>query len=83
MNKALKTIVAGLTLASAALTGCAAQQSTHEHPELLSRIQAAERAAAEAQQAAARAQTRADEAASMASANSQKVDRAFQKSQQK
>lgn len=79
--KTFTKFAAIVALASAGL-GCAAQ-GTHEHPELLSRIQAAERAAAEAQQAATRAQTRADEAAAMAGANSQKVDRAFQKSQQK
>ena len=67
------------------LAGCAGQQTTApaENPELLQRVQAAERAAAEAQQAAARAQARADEAMAAANANNQKVDRAFRKSQQK
>jgi hypothetical protein len=81
--KSIRKIAVVTLLASSGLLGCAAQQTSHEHPELLQRIQAAERAAAEAQQAAARAQARADEAAAAAAANSQKVDRAFQKSQQK
>lgn len=66
----------------AGLAGCATP-GTHEHPELLSRIQAAEKSAADAQQAAARAQARADDAAAQALANSEKIDRAFRKSQQK
>jgi len=81
--KPIRTIAVAALFASTGLLGCAAQQTAHEHPELLQRIQAAERAAADAQQAAARAQARADEAAAAAEASSQKVDRAFQKSQQK
>ena len=65
------------------LAGCATDSQTHEHPELMQRIQAAERAAADAQAAATRAQARADEAAAMASANNDKIDKAFRKSQQK
>ena len=79
----MKRTLAIVAMASTGLLGCAAQQGPHEHPELLQRIQAAERAAADAQQAASRAQARADEAAAAAAANSQKVDGAFQKSQHK
>lgn len=77
------TAAALALLVCTGLAGCAAQNTQHEHPELMSRIQAAERAAADAQQAAARAQASADQAATAASANSEKVDRAFKKSQQK
>lgn len=72
----------GALLLAAGLSGCATQGS-HEHSDLLARIQGAEKAAADAQQAAARAQARADAAAATAEANSQKIDRAFQKAQQK
>ena len=82
MNAHRRTAAALALLACTGLAGCAAQ-GTHEHPELMSRIQAAERAAADAQQAAARAQATADQAATAASSNSDKVDRAFKKSQQK
>jgi hypothetical protein len=80
----MKNAIVIATLAGAvALGGCASDRATHEHPELLGRIQAAEKAAADAQAAAARAQARADEAAATAAANNDKIDRAFQKSQQK
>jgi hypothetical protein len=78
----IRLALAGALLATATLSGCATQ-GPHEHPELLSRIQAAERAAADAQQAAARAQARADEAAAASTANTEKIDKAFRKSQQK
>lgn len=77
------SMAAALALSLAALGGCATQQQPHEHSDLMSRVQAAERAAAAAQQAAASAQARADEAMATAQANSEKVDRAFTKSQQK
>jgi len=82
MTKTLVRAAAGALLLTVGLSGCASQ-GTHEHPELLSRIQAAEKAAADAQQAAARAQARADDAAAQSVANSDKIDRAFRKSQQK
>lgn len=79
----MKRIAVGMVAAaSIALAGCAGQ-ATHEHPELLSRIQAAEKAAADAQAAAARAQAAADAAAATATSSSEKVDRAFQRSQRK
>lgn len=79
----LKRTATGIfALAALGLAGCAGQ-TTHEHPELLSRIQAAEKAAADAQAAAARAQAAADAAATAANASSEKVDRAFQRSQRK
>lgn len=78
----LKVAACGVLLAGAALSGCATS-GTHEHADLLARIQAVEKAAADAQQAAARAQARADDAAAQALANSEKIDRAFRKSQQK
>lgn len=79
----MKRIAVGMVAAaSIGLVGCAGQ-TTHEHPELMSRIQAAERAAADAQAAAARAQAAADAATATANANGEKVDRAFQRSQRK
>lgn len=85
MNKGtLKAAALALTLA--ALGGCASQAAQpipDNHADLISRIERAERAAAEASQAAARAQARADEAMTAAQANDTKVDRAFKKSQQK
>lgn len=75
-----------LALLAAALlaAGCASQpQAKPGDADLLARVERAEREAAEAKQAAARAQARADEAAAMAQTNVQKIDRAFQKSQQK
>lgn len=78
-----KTLLTAMACSALLLSAGCATPGSHEHPELMSRIQAAEKAAAEAQQSAARAQTRADEAASQALANSEKIDRAFRKSQQK
>jgi hypothetical protein len=82
MKKALKPLaLAAVTLA---LGACASDgTSQHSHPDLMSRIERAERAAAEAQQAAQRAQAAADQAMAAAQASSQQVDRAFKKSQQK
>lgn len=83
MPKTLKSSILAAALLATGLAGCAAQSAQHEHPELMARIQAAEKAAADAQAAAIRAQARADEAAAMASANNDKIDKAFRKSQQK
>jgi hypothetical protein len=83
MRKTMTSTLLGATLLATGLAGCAAQDQQHEHPELLQRIQAAEKSASDAQAAAIRAQARADEAAAMASANNDKIDKAFRKSQQK
>ena len=83
MPKLMKSSVLAVALLATGLAGCAVQSQTHEHPELERRIAAAEQAAADAKAAAVRAQARADEAAAMAAANSDKIDKAFRKSQQK
>ena len=82
MSIVQRTAVGILAAAAIGLAGCAGQ-TTHEHPELLSRIQAAEKAAADAQAAAARAQSTADAAATAANTSNEKVDRAFKRSQRK
>jgi hypothetical protein len=66
-----------------AMSGCATDSQRQDDSALMGRIQAAEKAAADAQAAAARAQARADEAYAMAASNNDKIDKAFQKSQQK
>ena len=80
----MKTSILAAALLATGLGGCAvAPNQQHEHPDLMQRIEAAEKAASNAQAAAIRAQARADEAAAMAAANNDKIDKAFRKSQQK
>ena len=80
MKKTLKPLA---LVSAVVLSACAADGTQHQHADLMSRVERAERAAAEAQAAAARAQATADQAVTAAQANSQQVDRAFKKSQQK
>lgn len=83
MTRALFRSLA-VTLLIVGLSACASNEKREaEQAKLTQRVEKAEFAAMEAQRKAEDAQRKADEAKAIAEENNSKIDRAFEKSQEK